>query len=252
MPQASAVWSADPRQMWSFPARFLVEFFDNHGMLGLRDRPQWRTVRAARIATCEALTAPWRDEAASRHAGARASGGTSDHVELTRTRRPPSASTRSSSRRTPTRRSSSSPTRRTAERELLGAIPYQANEAVLHTDTRLLPRRRRAWASWNYHLLDEPIGKPTVTYHMNRLQSLRTRHRVLRDAEPLARRSTPTRSSARSPTRTPSTPRRARTPSTATHEISGQNRTHYCGAYWGWGFHEDGVKSGERVAEALR
>ena len=59
------------------------------------------------------------------------------------------------------------------EHELLGAIPYQANEAVLHTDPRMLPRRRRAWASWNYHLLDEPTGKPTVTYHMNRLQTLR-------------------------------------------------------------------------------
>src|SRR4029453_362296 len=58
------------------------------------------------------------------------------------------------------------------EHEILGAIPYQPNEAVLHTDRSLLPRRRRAWASWNYHLLDEPIGKPTVTYHMNRLQTL--------------------------------------------------------------------------------
>src|SRR5581483_3937549 len=59
------------------------------------------------------------------------------------------------------------------EHEILGAIPYQANEAVLHTDVRLLPRRRRAWASWNYHLLPEPSGMTTVTYHMNRLQALR-------------------------------------------------------------------------------
>ena len=60
-----------------------------------------------------------------------------------------------------------------AEAEVLGAIPYQGNEAVLHTDRSLLPRRRRAWASWNFHLLDEPAGRTTVTYHMNRLQSLR-------------------------------------------------------------------------------
>ena len=70
------------------------------------------------------------------------------------------------------------------EHELLGAFPYQPNEAVLHTDTRLLPRRRRAWASWNYHLLGAPTGRPTVTYHMNRLQSLDSRPRVLRHAEP--------------------------------------------------------------------
>ena len=86
-------------------------------------------------------------------------------------RRRRSASTTSWSPRTPTRRSRCSPTPTTRAR-VLGAIPYQRNEAVLHTDAALLPRRRRAWASWNYHLLDEPAGGPTVTYHMNRLQSL--------------------------------------------------------------------------------
>ena len=73
------------------------------------------------------------------------------------------------------------------EHEILGAIPYQPNEAVLHTDRTLLPRRRRAWASWNYHLLPEPTGMTTVTYHMNRLQALDRRPRVLRDAQPLGR-----------------------------------------------------------------
>ena len=73
---------------------------------------------------------------------------------------------------------------RTREREMLGAIPYQRNEAVLHTDATLLPRRRRAWASWNYHLQDEPSGRSTVTYHMNRLQSLDSTQRDLRDSEP--------------------------------------------------------------------
>ena len=66
-----------------------------------------------------------------------------------------------------------------AEREVLGAIPYVRNEAVLHTDVRLLPRRRRAWASWNCHLLDEAMGRTTITYHMNRLQSLRADRELL-------------------------------------------------------------------------
>ena len=74
---------------------------------------------------------------------------------------------------TPTRRCGMLADATDREHEILGAIPYQANEAVLHTDTRLLPRRRRAWASWNYHLLPEPSGMTTVTYHMNRLQALR-------------------------------------------------------------------------------
>ncbi len=104
VPQAAAVWSADPRQMWSFPARFLIEFFANHGMLGFRDRPKWRTVVGGSHRYVEALTAPWRDrlrlatpiEAISRH---------DDHVDgQARGAAKPSASTTSSSPPTPTRR----------------------------------------------------------------------------------------------------------------------------------------------------
>jgi uncharacterized protein len=134
------------------------------------------------------------------------------------------------------------------EHEVLGSIPYQANEAVLHTDVRMLPRRRRAWASWNYHLLDTPGDRTTVTYHMNRLQSLtaerdfcvtlnRTqeidpRHviRTIRYAHPVY-----TAAGVRAQERF--------------DEISARDRVHFCGAYWGWGFHEDGVVSALRVAE---
>ena len=151
MPQAAAVWSADPAQMWSFPARFLVEFFDNHGMLGFRERPRWRTITGGSRRYVEALTRPWRERLRlsapvteiTRHP---------DHVTV-------------SSRGCESERFDAvviathsdqalallgDPSER--ERELLGAIPYQSNEAVLHTDRSLLPRRRRAWASWNYHL----------------------------------------------------------------------------------------------------
>ena len=152
VPQAAAVWSADPEQMWTFPARFLVEFFDNHGMLGLT-RPPALAHRRRRLgalrrgadravrrpdpprhpgARDRALRGPRRD-----HAGRRRAGG----LRRGRDRRPrrPGAG-------------ACSPTRRAAEHEILGAFPYQANEAVLHTDAACCPRRRRAWASWNYHL----------------------------------------------------------------------------------------------------
>ena len=137
------------------------------------------------------------------------------------------------------------------ERELLGAIPYQSNEAVLHTDRSLLPRRRRAWASWNYHLDagvagtlhgDLPHEPPAVAAR---------RPRVLRHAQPHRPRSTRSGSSARSSTRTPSTRRAGVAAQSRHHEISGRNRTHYCGAYWGWGFHEDGVKSALRVVREI-
>ncbi|MDA0182824.1 FAD-dependent oxidoreductase [Solirubrobacter phytolaccae] len=246
VPQASAVWSADPRQMWTFPARFLVEFFDNHGMLGFAKRPQWRTVVGGSRSYVDAITAPLTMRLAT----------------------PVTAITRDEDGVTVTPRGGE-PERfdevviathsdqalhmlgddaTDREHEILGAIPYQPNEAVLHTDTRLLPRRKRAWASWNYHLLPEPTGMTTVTYHMNRLQALTA------DREFCV---TLNRSNAIDPGKVLRTFSYAHPVFTAAgaraqarhHEISGVNRTHYAGAYWRWGFHEDGVVSGARVAE---
>jgi uncharacterized protein len=246
VPQAAAVWSADPGQMWSFPARFLVEFFDNHGMLGFRDRPRWKTIAGGSRAYVEALVGPWRERLrlgtpvsavtrADDHVLVRPRGGEPerfDHVVLglhsdQALRLLSDASDR--------------------EHEILGAIPYQANEAVLHTDVRLLPRRRRAWASWNYHLLPEPTGLATVTYHMNRLQALRADRQFC---------VTLNRSAAIDPAHVLRRFRYAHPVYTGAgaraqarvHEISGVGRTHFCGAYWGYGFHEDGVVSGLRVA----
>ena len=157
VPQASAVWSADPAQMWSFPARFLVEFFDNHGMLGFRDRPRWRTITGGSRNYVQALTRPWRERLRL-------------STPVTGVARHPDHVTVSSRGNEPERFDAvviathsdqalallADPSER--ERELLGAIPYQRNEAVLHTDRSLLPRRRRAWASWNYHLDDGAHG----------------------------------------------------------------------------------------------
>ncbi len=172
VPQASAVWSADPRQMWTFPARFLAEFFDHHGMLGFRDRPRWRTIQGGSKRYVEALIARFTGRLrlstpvasvarCSDHVLVRPHGGEAerfDEVVLATHSDQALGLLEDATDR---------------ERELLGAIPYQRNEAVLHTDARLLPRRRRAWASWNYHLQPAPAGTATVTYHMNRLQSLR-------------------------------------------------------------------------------
>ncbi len=247
VPQASAVWSADPRQMWSFPARFLVEFFDNHGMLGLRKRPHWRTVRGGSARYVEALTAPWRErlrlrtpvqsiERHDRHVLLKPRGGEAerfDEVIIATHSDQALAMLADADAR---------------EHEILRALPYQDNEAVLHTDTRMLPRRRRAWASWNYHLLEQPRACATVTYHMNRLQSLKSERELC---------VTLNRSEAINPAQVIRTIPYAHPVYTAAGvraqarraEISGRNRTHYCGAYWGWGFHEDGVMSALAVAE---
>ncbi len=247
VPQASAVWSAAPRQMWSFPARFLAEFFDNHGMLSLRNRPHWRTVRGGSARYVEALTRQFDGRlrlatpvtAVTRHG---------DHVVVT----PRGGEAERFDQVVLATHSDQAlailQDATDREHEILGAIPYQPNEAVLHTDERMMPRRRRAWASWNYHLAQPPGPLSTVTYHMNRLQSLQaerefcvTLNRTAEiDPAQVIRRITyahPVYTAAG-----------VRAQGRFT-EISARRGTHYCGAYWGWGFHEDGVVSALRVAE---
>jgi predicted NAD/FAD-binding protein len=247
VPQASAVWSADPHQMWSFPARFMAEFFDNHGLLSLRGRPQWRTVSGGSARYVEALVTGLRGRLrlatpvahVTRHP---------KHVLVTPRGGAPERfdevvlATHSDQALSLLGDSTDS------ERALLGAIPFQNNEAVLHTDLAMLPRRRRAWASWNYHLLDTPSDRTTVTYHMNRLQSLRADREfcvTLNRTEAID----PRAIIATIPYAHPVFTIDGMAAQARVGEISGTNRTHFCGAYWGWGFHEDGVVSAERVAE---
>jgi predicted NAD/FAD-binding protein len=249
VPQAAAVWSAHPEQMWTFPARFLVEFFDNHGMLGLRDRPSWRTVTGGSRRYVEALTAPFADrirlstpvrsvERFEGYAEVTPRGGEPerfDEVVLAC-----HADQALAMLADPT----------DAEREILGAFPYQANEAVLHTDRSLLPRRRRAWASWNYHLCDGASGPAKVTYDMNRLQSLRSVHQLcvtLNRIEAIDPRQVIRTIAYEHPVYTGA----GAAAQSRYDEVGGRNRTHYCGAYWGWGFHEDGVASAHRAVAAL-
>ena len=153
VPQASAVWSADPAQMWELPASFLAEFFDNHGMLGLRDRPRWRTIVGGAKTYVDALTAPFADRIRM-NTPVRSIRRTADAVELDGERFDAVVVAAHSDQALAML---ADPTAR--EHAILGAIPYQPNEAVLHTDRRQLPRRRRAWASWNFHLEDE---RPTA------------------------------------------------------------------------------------------
>jgi predicted NAD/FAD-binding protein len=250
VPQAAAVWSSDPAQMWSFPARFLVEFFAHHGMLSLTGRPKWSTIAGGSARYVAALTAPFADRIRVRapivavtrhptHVDVAPDGGpaeTFDEVVVAAHADEALALLTDPS---------------PAEVEVLGAFPYQPNEAVLHTDRSLLPRRRAAWSAWNYHLPREPRGRCAVTYSMNHLQALESEEsycvtlnrtaaidperiiRVIAYAHPVFSRASIVAQSRHS-------------------EISGVRRTHYCGAYWGWGFHEDGVVSAQRAVARVR
>jgi len=247
VPQASAVWSADPASMWEFPASLLAEFFANHGMFGFTGRPAWRAVTGGSGRYVERLT---RDFAHSLRLSTPVTRieRLDDRVEVTPSGGEPMSfdevilATHSDQALGMLADASG------AERQVLEAIRYQPNDVVLHTDRSLLPRRRRAWASWNYHLQDEPVGRTTVTYHMNRLQTIDA------DREFCV---TLNRSGDVDPDTVIRELRYHHPVYTAAalgaqgrwHEVSGQRRTHYCGAYWGYGFHEDGVVSALRVCE---
>jgi predicted NAD/FAD-binding protein len=249
VPQASAVWSADPEQMWSFPASFMAEFFENHGMFSLRDRPSWRTVSGGSIRYVEAIAAPWRDRVRLRAAVRRIErlgGGVRIEADGCESEEFDQVVIATHSDQALAMLADPSE----AEREILGAIPYQHNEAMLHTDTSLLPRRRAAWSSWNFHLSEQPPRRTTVTYWMNNLQRLSGERQLLltlNRGEEIDPERVLHRIAYDHPVYTAEGVR-----AQAQHgEISGVRNTHYCGAYWGWGFHEDGVLSAHRACERI-
>jgi predicted NAD/FAD-binding protein len=227
----------------------MAEFFGNHGMYSLRDRPQWRTVEGGSSTYVEAITAPWRDRVRTA-APVRRIERFPDEVRI----EADGCETESFDRVVIATHSDQAlamlgdPSE--AEREVLDAIPYQPNEAVLHTDASLMPRRRAAWSSWNFHLADQPPTRTTVTYWMNHLQQLSSRRQyflTLNREEEIRPDTILRRLVYDHPVYTAAgvaaQHRRA--------EISGVRRTHYCGAWWGWGFHEDGVVSGLRACEEI-
>ena len=246
VPQVSAVWSADPDQLWSFPASFLAEFFENHGILALTGRPRWRTVVGGSRTYVEALIAPLRDRIRLRTPVRRidrypdrveiaCDGGSQSFDEVV---------IATHSDQALAMLADPSP----AEREILGAFPLPAQ--------RDGPAHRRAHASAPPAGLGElelppggrPVGLTTVTYDMNRLQSLSADRQfcvTLNRTEAID----PARIIGRIEYDHPVFTRAGMAAQQRHGEISGRDRTHYCGAYWRWGFHEDGVWSALRACE---
>jgi len=249
VPQASAVWSADPAAMWSFPVRFLAEFFANHGMLGFRDRPRWQTVTGGAHRYVEAVSRPFADRIRLACPVATL---VRDHDGVTlRTRDGASedfdeAILACHADQALAILADPSP----AERDLLGSFPYQRNEAVLHTDSALLPRRAAARQAWNYHLFAQPRPRSTVTYHMNHLQRLDAPEDFCVSLN-MTDRIDESKVIACFDYSHPVFTAAGVAAQARWREISGDRHTHYCGAYWGWGFHEDGVVSALRAVEGL-
>lgn len=242
LPMGSALWSIPRGKVLEMPAEFFVRFFENHGMLTVDDQPEWRVVRGGSATYVEAIVEPFKDRVRVsnpvRSVERRATevlvdGESFDHVVLAC-----HADQALSMLGDPT----------PAEREVLGALPFQPNDVVLHTDTSVLPRSRRAWASWNYHVRQDVDAPATVTYNMNRLQTLEadsTYCVTLNAADTIDPGSILYRTRFSHPVFT----RESMEAQKRHAEISGVGRTHFCGAYWGFGFHEDGVRSAVAVAE---
>jgi len=241
IPMGAAIWSTDPARMYGFPARYFVRFLHNHGMLSVNDRPAWHVIQGGSREYVHRLVAPFRDrirlrcpvQSISRDASGvtvRPYRGAAERFDYA------FVATHSDQALALL----ADPT--AAEREVLGAIPYQENEAVLHTDSRLLPRRKLAWAAWNYHLGDPDRGRAALTYNMNILQRLDAPVQfcvTLNNSAPIAAHKVIKRLTYHHPLYTPEgVAAQARQA-----EINGPRRTFYCGAYWRFGFHEDGVVS---------
>jgi predicted NAD/FAD-binding protein len=241
VPMGAAIWSSPAASVLDMPAEFFVRFFKNHGMLTIDDRPEWRTVAGGSSRYVDRLIAPFADRIRLRDPAHRIRR-TDSHVLVNDERFDEVVLACHSDQAL---RMLADPS--DAEREILGAIPYQANQVVLHTDTRVLPRRPAAWAAWNYHTSGRPEDPVGVTYNMNMLQSLTASQTLcvtLNDIATIAHEHIIASFSYTHPLFTPEGIRAQQRHA----EISSHNRTHYCGAYWRNGFHEDGVVSALTVA----
>lgn len=250
LPMGSAVWSCPRETFQQFPIRFILEFYRNHGLLSVRGRPQWKVIAGGSRSYVAPLIRPFRQrirlstpvlgiERGEHSVRLRLPAGeiqSFDHVVF--------ACHSDQALRI------LGDTATPLERETLTAFPYEPNNVVLHTDTALLPRTRRAWAAWNYFVPRDDPGKATVTYNMNLLQGLAARETycvTLNGSKRIDPAKVIRRFVYHHPIFT-----LARSAAQARHrDLLAANRTSFCGAYWGNGFHEDGVNSALAVAQAL-
>lgn len=248
LPLGAAIWSAPPAAMRDFPARSFIRFFDNHGLLDLVGRPKWRTIVGGSRTYLEPLTRDFADRIHTRRPVRRVTRGATGAILAfdDGPARFDAVVFATHSDQALKLLGDAGP----AEREILGALPYQRNHAVLHTDEHALPRLRRAWASWNYFVPRDDTRPVSVTYWMNRLQGFDAPREYCVTLNP-GFEIRPERVLAKIEYDHPLFTRAGVAAQARRTEISGVHRTHFCGAYWRHGFHEDGVVSGLAVAREL-
>ena len=240
IPMAASVWSAQQDRILDFPARSLFVFLSNHGLLNVRDRPTWHVIQGGSKQYVKALTKGFKDRIRLSTEVFKIERNETDIlIESNRGKeifdyvfvachsddalallKDPSI----------------------AEKSILGAIKYKKNRAILHTDCSLMPNNKRAWAAWNYHMLNDGDGSVALTYNMNILQGLKgkTQYCVTLNNENAINVSNIVKEMEYSH---PVFTSESLSAQKRVDELNGQRRTFYAGAYWGYGFHEDGVSS---------
>ncbi|MDH5368605.1 MAG: FAD-dependent oxidoreductase [Gammaproteobacteria bacterium] len=241
IPMGAAVWSANPEQMMAFPAGFFIRFFHNHGMLSVNDRPQWYVIKGGSKEYVKKLTSSFSDKINTEFSVKsvkRSVNGVElilqngyvqyfDEVFIATHSDQALAMLDDSSE---------------IEKSVLSKIPYQQNEAILHTDKSILPKKKLAWAAWNYHILGNKQDKVALTYNMNILQSLDSNEEfcvTLNNEDAINPNKIIKKIKYAHPIFTPD----GIAAQKKQREINGQQHTYFCGAYWRFGFHEDGVWS---------
>ena len=246
LPMAAAIWSGPVGTIGDFPVQQFVRFFDHHGLLQVRNRPQWRVIPGGSSSYVPKLTAGFADRIRLNSAVTSVTRNDAGVTVTTAAGEENYEQVIFACHSDQALALLSDPS--DAEREVLGAIPYQENDVVLHTDDSLLPDRRRAIAAWNYRLTGNSDIPATVTYHMNSLMGLTVKEDLcvtLNQSESIA----PEKILGRWNYTHPVFNRQSVAAQAKRDIIDGVGRTHFCGAYWHNGFHEDGVRSALPVAK---
>ena len=245
----SAIWSADFTDARDFPVEFFIRFFRNHGLLQVANRPQWRVIEGGSREYLAPLTAPFEQHIYVKHPVDKVIRALGKPVIVRfqdgREQVFDQVVIATHSDQALAMLEQPSP----QEREILGAIPYRDNDVVLHTDSKLLPRDKKTWSSWNYRLRPNS-NRAVVTYNMNILQGLNAPETfcvTLNDTDSI----NPSRILGRFNYAHPQFTVEGVKAQARWSEINGVNNTWFCGAYWHNGFHEDGLRSGLRVAEGI-
>ncbi|WP_421548745.1 NAD(P)/FAD-dependent oxidoreductase [Pseudomonas sp. QD4] len=248
VPMGAAIWSMSLVEMRGFPLQFFVRFFKNHGLLSVSNRPQWCVIEGGSSRYIEPLSATFHERIRLNCPVSRVErdlSGVLIHSAAGSERFDKVVFACHSDQALSLLAAPSD-----AEREILGALPYADNDVVLHTDTRLLPQRKLAWASWNYRLDGSSDTQAAVTYDMNILQGLQSSTTFCVSLNQSAA-IDPSKVLARYTYAHPQYSLGAVAAQGRWQELQGAQHSFYCGAYWANGFHEDGVVSALRVAQAF-